>query len=521
MKVSLLKEPLLEFGGDNLCDDPKMGISNGGFFSLSNNSHRSEIHFGVIGSNQLIELACKWIDNLDSYIIPDTKEIKSTSYKFVRIEHGEVQENELDLDAEFYKTEEIEETHEVQNQNANPAFPGFNMDSCFRSKFVNDSTNNVSIKNADLQDILNNTDLTLLEKSFAVCDLYLEAYQGLLTRAIVKPGICLIVLPDDVYDKLHSIPLGKGRFFNLRRYLKSRLIILPNAIPVQIMLEGTVAETRSGLQDMSMQAWNFVTASYYKNLGAPWTLGLDDKDTCFIGISFHKVINSENNLVRSSIAQAFNYEGKGIVFIGNKFEWDSEEMNTKSPHLSYSYARELINAVLKEYKDFHRGLPPARVVIHKTTNYWNSAIHKEYAEVEGFKDGIKEALGDYVEIDLVTIKQANIRLLRSSGIYPVIRGTMLELDKSTGILYTTGYIPYYETYPGVHIPQPIEVNIYEGESTLRKVCSEILGLTKMNFNNCNYFDSLPITIRFAQKVGEIAQYIEDEENSPNRYYFYM
>ena len=32
MKIELLEEPTLEFGNDFICDDPKIGISIGGFF---------------------------------------------------------------------------------------------------------------------------------------------------------------------------------------------------------------------------------------------------------------------------------------------------------------------------------------------------------------------------------------------------------------------------------------------------------------------------------------------------------
>lgn len=521
MNIELIKEPLLEFGSDNLSDDPKMGLSIGGYFSISNNSHRSEIHYGSIGSNVQLDLLHIWINNLSNPIEPTTKTLEVTKYSLVKIEDGELKEDELDLDNEIYKTEEHEETQEIINQNANPAFPGFNEESCFRSKFVNDKSNNISVKSSDINEILDNRDLTLFEKSVQVCNIYISKYKELLENTFVKPGICLIVIPKNVHENLHSIPMGRGKFFNFRRYLKSKLIVLPNAIPVQLVLEGTLDGTRKGLQDMSMQAWNFAVASYYKNSGTPWTLSLEDKQTCFIGVSFHKVLSGDSNLVRSSIAQAFNYEGKGIVFIGKKFEWDHEEMNTKSPHFTYEYAKELIKAVLAEYQSYHRGLPPARVVVHKTTDFWDSSVNKDYAEVEGLKDGIRESLGKDAEIDLVTIKSSNIKLMRSSGIYPVLRGTLLNIDRATGILYTTGYIPYYETYPGVHIPQAIEVGIYEGESTLKKVCTEILGLTKMNFNNCNYFDSLPITIRFAQKVGQIVQYVEEGDKIPNRYYYYM
>lgn len=60
-----------------------------------------------------------------------------------------------------------------------------------------------------------------------------------------------------------------------------------------------------------------------------------------------------------------------------------------------------------------------------------------------------------------------------------------------------------------------------GESTLRQVCEEILALSKLNFNNCNYYSSLPITLTFSQKVGEVIQYIPEDIEPPNRYYYYM
>ena len=35
------------------------------------------------------------------------------------------------------------------------------------------------------------------------------------------------------------------------------------------------------------------------------------------------------------------------------------------------------------------------------------------------------------------------------------------------------------------------------------VLADILGLTKINYNACNFSDGLPVTIRFADKVGEV------------------
>ncbi|RSK45533.1 argonaute/piwi family protein [Hymenobacter rigui] len=526
MTPELLPEPLLEFGNDRLSEDPKQGIAIGSFFSTSSRTHRSEIHYAILGTNFNIEKAQEWIKQFENPIEASDIELKM---KGNRIEAGQVvdyddEESQL-FGAEPVGEDELDDEEEqptsYKNKRLNPDFPGFNAESIFHCGFVNDEANNRSVKEAKIRAILDDSELTKFDRVVRICDLYKEAYRDLLENSMSPPDICFIVIPADVFKKHSSIPYKGNLYFNLRRYLKAQLIVMPKAIPVQIILEDTILGKKKSLQDLSMQAWNFVVASYYKNAGTPWTLTLQDKHTCFIGISFHKVLNSDNNLVRSSIAQAFNYEGKGIVFIGKKFKWDADKNNTSSPHLTYDYAKSLIEEIVDKYKKFNQNIAPNRIVIHKTTDFWTSAQHAEYAEAEGLKDGIRAALNDDVTIDLVTIKSADIKLLRRKGSYPVMRGTHLPLDRQTGVLYTTGYIPYYETFPGQYVPHPLEVSIFEGESTLKRVCTEILALTKLNFNNCNFFDSLPITLRFAQKVGEIIQYAEDDDMLPDKYYYYM
>jgi len=70
---------------------------------------------------------------------------------------------------------------------------------------------------------------------------------------------------------------------HLRRYLKAQLISIPAAIPVQVILDDTVTGKRKSLQDLSMQAWNFIVASYYKNDSIPWAVTLPDRDSYYIG----------------------------------------------------------------------------------------------------------------------------------------------------------------------------------------------------------------------------------------------
>lgn len=522
MKIELLKEPFIEFSDNFLCNDPKTGIAANGFFSVSSSTHRSEIHYATIGTKKNIEDAIEWIKSLENYI-EATQDVILVDNTDTIIEDGEVYDikhDEKTLKELFIGDDENEaELTFTQNKKLNPDFPGFSKHSIFKSEFINDESNNLSIRDSLVNEILK-SDKKSLDKAYLIAELYIEAFTRLVNDSINKPNICFVIISTKVFEKFSSIPLSNGNFFNLRRYLKAKFLALPNTLPVQIILENTIHGTKKDMQDLSMQAWNFAVANYYKNNGTPWSLTLKDKNTCFIGISFNKVVNSNDSLMKASIAQAFNYEGKGIVFIGKQFKWDSNETNTKAPHLTYEYASDLIQSILKEYKKFN-SIPPSRAVIHKTTDFWDSSINKDYAEVEGIKDGIKKELNDSAEIDFVTIKSSSLKLLRETGLYPVIRGTYLELENSTALLYTTGYIPYYETFPGMHIPKALEVSIYEADTTIKNVCTEILALTKMNFNNCNYYDSLPITLRFSQKVGEIVQYLDEGVVPPNKYYFYM
>jgi hypothetical protein len=47
------------------------------------------------------------------------------------------------------------------------------------------------------------------------------------------------------------------------------------------------------------------------------------------------------------------------------------------------------------------------------------------------------------------------------------------------------------------------VEIAKGEADIEIVAKDILALTKLNYNSCRYADGLPVTLRFADAVGEI------------------
>ncbi len=518
MEIKYLKEPLIEFAEDFLCEDPKKGIEVKGFFSITNQSHKSQIQYSVIGTKKQISDYKNWIEDFKSPI-ESTINYKPTSLN----SDVDNDEDENSIESTLFDDEEFEEIpQEIDisgeiNKKANPDFPGFNIDSCFKCEFLNNDDDYV-IKSSSIDNIVN-SDLKLIEKLNEISEFYTNCYLDLIDNSSGRPDIIILIIGKDVFKKIGTFTLGTT-FHNLRRKVKADILATNQNIPIQIILESTIDGTKKSLQDRSMIAWNFCVAQYYKTANCtPWTIRDIDADTCYLGISFHKINEKGKNHLRSSIAQAFNKDGKGLIFTGKQFEWRSEKTKVNTPHLKYDYAKDLIINVLQKYKTINKQTPK-RVVIHKPSDFWDAYINHDYNELDGIIEGIKEVLGNDIEYDLVTIKNSQLRLLRNSD-YPVLRGTVLKVSNEKAYLYSNGYIPYYDTYPGAYVPMPISVeNI--GETPILDICKEILALTKMNFNNCSYCDGLPITIQFSKKVGEIIQYFpKDIENPPNKYFFYM
>lgn len=97
----------------------------------------------------------------------------------------------------------------------------------------------------------------------------------------------------------------------------------------------------------------------------------------------------------------------------------------------------------------------------------------------------------------------DLRLFRPSVDVPVLRGTAITMSKREGYLWTTGYVPRFRTYPGFETPKPILVELNRGDADLNIVMADVLALTEVNYNACDYVSGLPVTLKFADRVGEI------------------
>ena len=324
----------------------------------------------------------------------------------------------------------------------------------------------------------------------------------------------VLALPPEVETQAHSVRLSGNYYLNLRRAIKERAMRWN--IPLQLITKSTATGEGESVQDVATRAWNFCTAQYYKANGVPWRISTLEADTCFIGVSFFVDKDITDSLtMRSSIAQAFDYEGQGLILRGDRFDWD-EIKNGRSPHLTTELAAKLARETLEEYISL-RGTAPKRVVIHKTSEFWGPE-HKDYNEIEGFQTGI-ESVFKYCQSDLVALLQSPVKLFRE-GMYPPLRGTYFNIADAH-FLYTMGYIPFLETYPKPYVPMPWEITQHIGDTTKTDLFKEVLGLTKMNVNNCSFADGSPITLSFSKMVGEIMKHIPEGGKVQSKYRFYM
>ena len=296
---------------------------------------------------------------------------------------------------------------------------------------------------------------------------------------------------------------------DLHNALKGRA--MEYGIPIQLLRESTARGFlyygQPGVrltQEPATLAWNLATALYYKANGKPWRLAKLRQDTCYVGISFFRNLRNPDPDVQTSMAQVFTHNGEGIVLRGTDVVIDR---HTKEPHMSARQARELMTEALKTYWE-RAGREPSRVAIHKTTLFSPD-------ESAGFTEAIGSCAKDFVTISTIH----DFRFARM-GQYPVLRGTMIYLTENKCLLYTSGYISRVRTYPGARIPRPLLITCH-GDTEIKEVCKEIMGLTKLNWNTTAFATYLPITLEFSQKVGRILSELPEGRLLQNHYRFYM
>lgn len=474
MTADYIKEPFLIFGkGKSIC--PREGISELQVYDTVQDARKTQLLIGIIGIESDIENLRLLFDKFKTYIPASQKGKQKGLFK---------------------------------------SFPGVNIEKGFCAEFIYSSDYERVLSPNDIKEIVEteNHEQRILNaiQLFNENIIFLSDIKGcdVIVCIIPKKFEGKIVLENRDDEPVETTADDEDRIeseLNFRRALKARAMQCNT--PIQLVREYVLHENNKS-QDTATKAWNLCTALYYKGLQTiPWKLEVDENrpKVCYVGIGFYR--SRDKKTIQTSLAQIFNENGKGVILRGTPVVEDKED---RKPHLSYEQARTLLNDALSKYK-FATGTMPGRLVLHKTSKYYDD-------ETEGFIQAMQDLhITDY---DIVTIMETDLRFFRNN-LYPPVRGSLFALNEKRFVLYTRGSVHQYQTYPGMYIPAPLEIRIETAVSSAKTVCREILGLTKMNWNNTQFDNKYPITIGCARRVGEIMKYLDENEHPKESYAFYM
>ncbi|MGH9762319.1 MAG: hypothetical protein ACREDR_25835 [Blastocatellia bacterium] len=288
---------------------------------------------------------------------------------------------------------------------------------------------------------------------------------------------------------------------NFHNQLKARL--LEHKALTQIIRESTIAHrdftNRFGepirkLDVMeSAIAWSISTAAFYKAGGRPWKIGSIRDGVCYIGLVFKRDERTTDPRSACCAAQMFLDSGDGVVFKGAVGPWLTPGQGDF--HLSRKAAKEVVALALKSYMKPHRGEPrdpPKELFLHGKVRFND----EEWA-------GFREAVDSSTNLVGVRIHyESNLKLFRKEN-HPVLRGLAYVRDDRTAYLWTKGFVPRLQTYPGREVPNPLLIDVCRGTAGIETILNDIMALTKLNYNTCIFADGQPVTLKFANAVGEI------------------
>jgi hypothetical protein len=308
------------------------------------------------------------------------------------------------------------------------------------------------------------------------------------TRLLREPGL----FADD--NKSAEIYLYDLDFHN---QLKARL--LEHKAAVQVVRETTLAPqdfTKEngmplrGLQDPATLAWNLATTCFFKAGGKPWQLGASRPGVCYVGIVFKKDFSSPEPGNACCGAQMFLDSGDGVVFRGAVGPWITSTRHEF--HLPKEKAKALMAMVVDAYRKNHGGAAPKELFIH-------GKIRFSEEEWVGFKETVPEE----TNVVCVRIREDSGMKLYRHGTMNIARGLGWVKSPWMSYLWTKGFVPRLQTYAGREVPNPLSIEICRGNADIKQVMADVLALTKLNYNACIYGDGVPVTLRFADAVGEI------------------
>jgi hypothetical protein len=275
-------------------------------------------------------------------------------------------------------------------------------------------------------------------------------------------------------------------------------------------------------KDQAKIRWWLSLGIYVKSNGTPWKIKTENTETAFVGLGYAVRQNAKNKVVLGS-SQIFDGDGNGLKFLLQPIE--KPVFYNKNPYMSKEDAFRLISNIRNTYHKIDPVIGLKKLVLHKTTHFTGEEI-----------EGICNALQGIDNIELLQIQQFSnwraIKLIKNfqgkhefNG-YPIERGTIIQLNEFSFLLWTHGLVEspelngkYFQGKRG--IPSPLLIKRFRGTDPIETVAADILKLTKMNWNGAELYKTFPVTIDFSKRLSVMGKQLEELGSKPYDFRYFI
>lgn len=332
-----------------------------------------------------------------------------------------------------------------------------------------------------------------------------------------KTDMTIVIFIPNEWQAFRHIEEGTW-VFDLHDYIKA--FAAQKRISTQFIEEDTLTDS------LKCQIYWWLSLSFYvKSLRTPWVLNANDNETAYAGIGYSVKNNNGETSIVLGCSHIYDSQGQGLKYKLSRVQ-DCYLDNKRNPYLSYN---EAYNFGISIRELFLRSMEylPKRVVVHKRTEFRSD-------EIKGIVDSLK--IAGIENIDLISINfekdvkfmstKANHGQLQIDN-FPIRRGTCVVVNDYEALLWTHGIVPSVKSdsrtfyLGGRSIPSPLIIKKHYGKSDIHVIATEILGLTKMNWNSFDLYTKLPATIDSSNQIARIGNLLTRFEGKTYDYRFFI
>lgn len=285
-------------------------------------------------------------------------------------------------------------------------------------------------------------------------------------------------------------------------------------IPTQIVNDGDNGAIEYHCRASVM--WRLSIALYTKAGGVPWKILNSDPGVAYLGLSYALQRDDTGTDFVTCCSQIFDSDGAGLEFLAYRTE--GARIIRDNPYLSRDDMRRVISRSLTLYRKRHGGASPKHLVVHKSTDF-------KHSEIQGSFDAWNQDSNlSLIQVQRNT-KWRGIKIDAPKGDgrkgvpanYPCSRGSYAFLGGREVLLWTQGVVPeisgnFYKEGKG--IPRPLLLRRFAGHGGFDERCTEVMGLTKMDWNNDALYNRSPVTLSYASRLASILKRVPNASGGP-------